>query len=229
MLHPMEPLPKTKMEWVVARLRGAINDGSIAPGERIRVQDWASRLNVSTTPIREGLKVLAVEGFVVMSPHQGAVATSFSSRDFEDSARIRAELDRIAGEFTIDRLAPAQRLELAKRLSSLNTRMRSALDRQQPQRAADLSMEFHSEIYLAAGSAELRRSRAALYTEVAVARQGFWKSLSRDTPAIAVYAAEHDDIVAAIEAGDRSVAAERCFQHAIAWSAWLHRQSVDQS
>jgi DNA-binding GntR family transcriptional regulator len=59
---------ETKTEWVSIKLRNIISSGSVRPGERIRVLDWAKRQAVSPTPVREALEV---EGYVAISSHRG--------------------------------------------------------------------------------------------------------------------------------------------------------------
>ena len=48
-------------ESIADHLRGMIVRGEIAPGERLRLTDLARELEVSTTPLREALKILAEE------------------------------------------------------------------------------------------------------------------------------------------------------------------------
>jgi hypothetical protein len=47
---------------VYTRLRGVIVTGRIAPGTRIVETEFARRLNVSRTPVREAMRRLAQEG-----------------------------------------------------------------------------------------------------------------------------------------------------------------------
>ena len=49
-------------EEVVGRIRAILLDGEIPPGARIPERELCERLEISRTPLREALKVLAAEG-----------------------------------------------------------------------------------------------------------------------------------------------------------------------
>lgn len=53
-------------------LRRAIVDGRLRPGERLKVLDLAASYGVSTNPVREALRQLQGEGFVVIEHNRGA-------------------------------------------------------------------------------------------------------------------------------------------------------------
>src|SRR4051794_7340139 len=56
---------------VATSLREAIRTGSLVPGEHIRQELWAERLEVSRLPIREALSRLAADGTVEHDPNRG--------------------------------------------------------------------------------------------------------------------------------------------------------------
>jgi DNA-binding GntR family transcriptional regulator len=79
------PRPTSLHEAVAARLRSLIFERRLAPGawidERALALDWA----ISRTPLREALKVLAVEGLVTHQPGRGCVVTEIGE---DDAARL---------------------------------------------------------------------------------------------------------------------------------------------
>src|SRR5690242_16981915 len=111
---------ETKTEWAASQLRKAITAGRIQPGERMRIQDWADRLDISATPLREAFKVLEGEGYLEITPHRGAQVKPFNSNEFAISGRISEELDAIAAEEAALHMAPEERSGLVKRLARLN-------------------------------------------------------------------------------------------------------------
>ena len=64
-IQPIEDSKKTVTALVQERVRQAILDGMLSPGSRIDQNKLATDLNVSLVPIREALKALEGEGFVV--------------------------------------------------------------------------------------------------------------------------------------------------------------------
>ena len=99
------PLPQSNEDrglsnWVTASLRNAILNGYFEPGEKLD-QSWiASELNVSRTPIREALKVLASEGFVEIQSYRGAYIPKFPRQELRDIYEVRRlieqEISRLA-------------------------------------------------------------------------------------------------------------------------------------
>src|SRR5690606_26011206 len=67
-----------------ARIRELILDGRVRPGERLRLERLALEFGVSVTPVREALKSLRSEGFVVLEPRRGFVVAPLSKRDVRD-------------------------------------------------------------------------------------------------------------------------------------------------
>ena len=49
-------------------------EGAIAPGSKLNERALSELLNVSRTPLREAIKMLAAEGLVELLPNRGAIA-----------------------------------------------------------------------------------------------------------------------------------------------------------
>lgn len=79
----------TKEDLVADRVRELIVRGELAPGQRLRQDDIARRLDLSWTPVREAFRQLEVEGWIIIQPHRGAVVRSLSLKDFEDIYQLR--------------------------------------------------------------------------------------------------------------------------------------------
>ncbi len=89
--------PKRSLgDEVVSRLRDAILNGSIAPGERLREENLAGMLQVSRGPIREALIRLEREGLVLISPNKGASVVRLSREDLDEVYSLRTALERLA-------------------------------------------------------------------------------------------------------------------------------------
>jgi GntR family transcriptional regulator, carbon starvation induced regulator len=68
--------PATRSDWVEERLRLAILQGELGPGQRLHANDLARRWDVSATPLREAFQRLASDGLVELSPQRGARVTA---------------------------------------------------------------------------------------------------------------------------------------------------------
>ncbi len=93
-------------------LRDAITSGTLLGGTRLREAALARHFAISTTPIREALRRLDLEGLVRLSPNRGAIVAEFDLRAILDLFEIREVLEcravrRAAGQRSRD-LRPAE-------------------------------------------------------------------------------------------------------------------------
>lgn len=77
-------------------IRKAIISGRIPVNERINIKEYAERLNISRTPIREALRMLEKEGLVEYVPKYGVVVKKISVEDVKEIYKIRIALDVLA-------------------------------------------------------------------------------------------------------------------------------------
>jgi DNA-binding GntR family transcriptional regulator len=66
-------------EQLVDHLRDDIFRETFEPGERLRLEDIASRFEVSTMPVREALRGLEAECLATIYPHRGAMVTELTA------------------------------------------------------------------------------------------------------------------------------------------------------
>lgn len=138
-------------ESVATHLREQIISGKLSKGEFLRIDAIAKSLNVSTTPVREGLLLLQSESFVRLMPRRGFVVNSFSKADLLDlfwaQATVGAELAARA----------AKRMSKADfaRLQELHVEHERAVKADDQAMAARLGHQFHRTINLAADSPRL--------------------------------------------------------------------------
>lgn len=87
---------------VAERLRAMVFDRQLAPGELIDEKALATRWQISRTPLREALKVLAAEGLVELVPGKGSRVVSLTDEDAESLFPVMALLEgRCAHEATL--------------------------------------------------------------------------------------------------------------------------------
>jgi DNA-binding GntR family transcriptional regulator len=104
--------PRALYQDVAERLREQIFNRELEPGSWIDEQRLAAEYGISRTPLREALKVLAVEGLVTMKVRRGAYVTEMSTRDVQQVYHLLALLESdAAGEVARD-ATPQQLVQL---------------------------------------------------------------------------------------------------------------------
>lgn len=113
---PAKPLAPTALyEQVAGHLRERILNRQLEPGNWIDEQALCAELGISRTPMREALKVLAVEGLVTMKVRRGAYVTEMSREDVTQVYHLLALLEadaaaQVASGATPEQLAVLQHL-----------------------------------------------------------------------------------------------------------------------
>ena len=95
---------KPLREIVLEALREAIINGVLEPGERLMEVQLAEEMGVSRTPVREAIRKLELEGFVVMMPRKGAYVAGVSYKDIKDVFEIRAALEGLAAGLAAEKV-----------------------------------------------------------------------------------------------------------------------------
>ena len=114
----VEPVPlrgSSMHDGVAARLREMVFQHQLAPGEFVDELALAEAWQISRTPLREALKVLAAEGLVEPVPRRGSRVIALTDADAEQLFPVMAMLEgRCAHEATLrasdDDLAELQAL-----------------------------------------------------------------------------------------------------------------------
>ena len=110
---------------VQARLRAAIVDGTLAPGEQVRDGDIAHWLGVSRTPVREALLELANAGLVHTTPGRATIISPIEPRAIRDARDVVAAMHRLAALGAVPRLDR----EAIERMRAANRLFRAAVGR----------------------------------------------------------------------------------------------------
>ena len=107
--------PRALYQDVAERLRQQIFSRELEPGAWIDEQKTAAEYGISRTPLREALKVLAVEGLVTMKLRRGAYVTEMSATDVAQVYHLMALLEsdaagRVAAQANDAEIAELQML-----------------------------------------------------------------------------------------------------------------------
>jgi DNA-binding GntR family transcriptional regulator len=75
------------------RLREMIISGQLSSGYHLKQVHLAQMLKISQTPVREAMKLLEREGWVVSTFNKGTVVRTFSAKDLQDAYEVREMLE----------------------------------------------------------------------------------------------------------------------------------------
>jgi len=208
--HRPRPTGGRAAERAYATVRAAIVDGRYAPAARVTEQEVAAAAGVSRTPAREALRRLEAEGLIAFTPNHGAVVSVWSAEEAAELFELRALLEAHAARRAATRASAAQRAQLA-RLASEQAReaARKSPDRG---RLAVLNRRFHQALAEAAASPLLSRTLATLLEATLLAAGG----RARSARALVASAAQHGELVEALEAQDGEWAAALMRAHVLA-------------
>jgi DNA-binding GntR family transcriptional regulator len=109
---------------VAERLRLQIFARELEPGSWIDEMKLCAEYGISRTPMREALKVLAVQGLVTMKLRRGAYVTEMSRDDVAQVYHLLALLEGDAASTVARQASPAQREQLAQLHAQLETQVR---------------------------------------------------------------------------------------------------------
>lgn len=132
-----------KQERAYAILRSRIIDGSYASGYRLNIDALARELGVSKVPIREAIRRLEAEGWVVSNPNASPQVAQIDLSQWESSMTILALLEGYATALAADHLGE----EEYTRLWQINADMQQALHDFDILTFNRLNRTFHTTIY----------------------------------------------------------------------------------
>jgi DNA-binding GntR family transcriptional regulator len=195
------PLPATRTlsEQVYHAVRARIMAGALAPGTFLREKDLET-MGVSRTPIREALGRLASEGFLERLPHRGFRVPEESVANLLELYPIVASLELLAGRLAFDRFTT----EDIARLRDINARLAEARDRGDVRAMLDLNTAFHRLITERGDNRRLALLLDDLRSQLSRLEHWYYSGRYRTQRSIQ----EHEEIIAAVERGDRTRALE---------------------
>jgi DNA-binding GntR family transcriptional regulator len=188
---------------VVDELRRLIINGTYPPGCRLTEDRLAEAFGVSRNPVREAIRVLESEGFLLAQPRRSAVVASLSTQDVRDLFDIRLALEPLAARQTAERAGP----EAIGALREITEAAEAATAAGQLDAVAELNTRFHDMICAYSGNVLLHSMTEKLHARLQwVYRQSAAQRVTHSW-------AEHEAMLAAIQAGDGDKAAAEAADH----------------
>lgn len=186
---------KTNQKDAYALILDAIDSHVYKPGDRLVESDLADRFGVSRTPIREALQRLETQSLLTRDGRSLIVA-SLDHTQMSELYVVRGELEGLAARLAARHSTPEEIRVLRDMLEQ---------DRKlvgDPAALSRANKRFHKQIHLASHNRFLVQQLDLVHRSMALLATTSLAAEGRGTGALA----EHEAIVAAIEAGDGDAA-----------------------
>ncbi|MBT2442010.1 GntR family transcriptional regulator [Streptomyces sp. ISL-36] len=197
--------PPTAQQFVLEELRRAITGGELRPGDQIRQDALAARLDVSRVPLREALKILEGEGLVVHHVHRGYFVAELSLADLEEVYRIRELLETEAVRRAVARAEDG----LTARLETIQREVERAADAGDVTEMAAANRRFHFALMEGSGMPRLVRLIRTLWDATDAYRSLYYTELPHRKLAVR----EHRAVISAVREGDTDAAVHWLTEH----------------
>lgn len=189
------PIPRAALhEQVAHRLRQMLVEGAIAPGSKLNERALSELLNVSRTPLREAIKMLAAEGLVELLPNRGAIALALTEEDVLHTFEVMAGLEGLSGELAAQRITPQELAEI----QAMQFEMMAAYTRRDLSAYYAINARIHRAINAAAKNPVL----LAVYNQVNARLQALRFRSNQDGEKWKAAVQEHEQMIEALSARD---------------------------
>ncbi|WP_137389593.1 GntR family transcriptional regulator [Rhodoligotrophos defluvii] len=137
---------QTKEERIADYLREGIISGQFPRGSKLKQAQIAEMTGTSITPVREAIKLLEAEGFILGTSHRGAVVAPFDLNATEEIVDLRVTLESKLALKAMQRLTAAE----MEGLRALQGELDDAAARGDRDAVRKINYRFHELLYLAA-------------------------------------------------------------------------------
>jgi DNA-binding GntR family transcriptional regulator len=199
-------LGATTATRVAAELRRRILAGELAPGQRLKIDELATLLDVSHMPVREALRELEGESVLEVFPHRGAVVRGVDERFVRNFYDIRAAVEGMLTERCAERIDAEGLARLAHDVAAFE-----AADHDDASALVRANRALHDTINAAADNPEALRMLAQGRVLADALRLRFGYGTGR----IDVIIADHQALLRAIRRRDAAKAADIARRHCL--------------
>jgi DNA-binding GntR family transcriptional regulator len=145
----------TKTDAAYSELRARILDGTLPPGSVLDQDTIAQQLGLSTTPVREALRRLESENFVIMAAHRESRVAGLTREELQEIYGIRLALDPLAARLAAEHATDEQIAAARDALEWTGVSVAEVL--------LEGNRRFHRSIYSASGNSTLTAILEALW------------------------------------------------------------------
>ncbi|ONG50278.1 hypothetical protein BKE38_18690 [Pseudoroseomonas deserti] len=155
-------LPQDLGSEAYDRLRAAIREGALRPGQRVTEAELAARLGISRTPVRQALTRLETEGLLSHEPRRGLVVSRPDHLQVVELYAMREVLEATAARFAAQHASEAELAGLARLVEA------EAAGPQDSRALSAVNLRLHTLLHRAAHNRYLLRSLAQLTDAMAL-------------------------------------------------------------
>lgn len=200
-------MPETLRTQVVNRLRNAICDQRLPQGSRLVERQLCELLGVSRTLVREALRQLEAEGFVVGNPRIGPSVARLDRTTVQGIYEVRAALEALAGKLFVERATEADRTRLREAFEVYQAACRE----EDPASGLQATVLFYDAIFAGARNEIVRATLRPLSGRISMLRARSLSIKGRRS----VAQAEMRAIYRALQGKDPAKAWDCCWDHVI--------------
>lgn len=194
-------------EGLLVALRDFIVEGNLADGARVPERALCERFNISRTPLREALKVLAAEGLIELLPNRGARVRELSPEDVRELFDVMGGLEALAGRLACERISEVEFAEIER----VHHEMYRFYLRRDMHGYFHCNQVIHQLIVAAAGNATLSATYAGLAGRIRRVR--YSANLAKDRDRWGEAMREHEAILDALRRRAGSELSDILFVH----------------
>lgn len=187
------------------RLKHAIVVGDLPAGSRIVETEYAQRMHISRTPLREALRKLERDGLVEYQPRRGVLVRAFTLTDVEEIYTIRNCLEMLTLPAIIEKATEKDIAELRAILAKMDP-LSEAGD---AERLSPLARGFHARLTAISG---LKRIITAIESQDEYVRRFSALSIAREQRRSLAHE-EHHQMVDLVEKRDLEAFTELTRKH----------------
>jgi DNA-binding GntR family transcriptional regulator len=185
---------KGKAELVYEKIRQAIMDGILKPGDKLDTDQIAKTLKVSRMPVREAIKRLQLEGLVEVKPHKEVTVAIVTIDQMKDVLSVRSALEGLAAREASLRINDDE----PNKLWSLYKEMEKMVETGETEGLLIKNREFHRFIHEISGNKVLQSIAENLFDSIERFRLQFMSMPRRPRQDLK----EHLDLIEAIGSHD---------------------------
>ena len=190
------------------RLRHAILQGDLVPGETYSQTELSRILKLSRTPLREAIRRVQSEKLLEAERHRRLRVAPLDPNDLEQLYAMRVLLESLGVRLTVPKLTQE---EIATIGTTLEEHKQAATERDL-ERARELHRQFHFGLFAHCG-ARIGDELHELWDHAARYRRLYLRGRADEVGLLQMARSDHDAIFAAAAAGDADLAAECSAKH----------------